>query len=477
MIRRGVATRPAVIALAALSLTLLPTAAAKASGGSDEPTVAGSVRVHMAAIFRDGRREDRTLVFTGTPERAWASTDAADWVTVGSRVTNTSSWRPRSKVNYGMTELARQNPSKKLMKKGAALVNKNRGTANAPSHKIKNSKHDIIPENQFASRSAYLAQFHLDHRNTVIEDELDEFVDFLPLALGGIQDADIFAIHYEYATVGPVAAPAGPNPAAPNGATERWEGAYWIEEADIYVRSDVFERFGTFQLNVALVFGYLSNSGYEQTGWTDDALGFVNPFAVTEEAFNNGKSDMWLEHQARDQFYYDDVTGASTAVAGLEMIPIPGTVIDIGGNIAWLNGLMPPLGGGPVLVQSKPSAYNGNKKAVTKIFWIDPGPPVRLRRVTTLKNNLENWPRVDQGIPEPWYPLVRFNSIRIAKQKNLDQIVKAIADHCAPMTIRGLNFTCVLPVQIKHTAYASENGGKQTIAQEYYLMDSSSLRQ
>jgi hypothetical protein len=466
---RGFGPREALVAVAASIFTLFAGTPAGATGESDPSLVRGVLRIHATAIYADGRREEVTRVFTGSPERAWLSTDAGDWVTVGSRVTNTSSWRSRSKVNYGTTELARENPGKRLMKKGAALVNKNRGTANAPAHKIKNTRHDIIPQNQFPSFGAYISQFHQDRRSTIVMDENDEFIDFVPPALGAFEDADVFGVRYEFAEVRNVAAPAD------SAATARFEGAFWIEEADIYVRSDVFDRYPTFDLNVLLVFGFLANSGYEQTGWSDDALGFVNPHAVTPDAFNNGNSDMWKQHQERDHFYYDNVVRASTA-ANFEMIPIPGTVIDIGGNVAWFAGEMPPLGEGPILIQSKPSAFNGAKKAVTVLSRIDPGPPQRLRRITTLKSNLENWPRTDAGIPEPWFPLVRYNSIRIAKQRNIDQLVKAIADHCAPMTIRGVNFSCVLPVSIKHTAYASENGGKQTIAQTYYLIDSSALR-
>jgi len=474
MTRRCMATRSAVVALTALSLTLLATAPLPAVAGPGGPAEMGALRIHTVAIYADGRRVEATHEYTGNPERAWKSLDAGDWVTVGSRVTNTSSWRSKSKVNYGTTELARQNPNKRLMKKGAGLVNKNRGVATAPSHKIKNTKHDIIPQNQFASFSDYILQFHFDGRNTIVMDEIDEFIDTLPPALAGptAEDTDLFAIRYEFAEIREVRTP---DPNGRNDAVNRLEGTYWIEEADIYVRSDLFDRLSGFDLNDELVFGYLVNSGYEPTGWSDDALGFVNPHA-NEAAFNNRQSDMWKQHQERDVFYYKDVIGTANN-AFFELLPLPDTVIDVGGNISWYNGAAPPLGEGPVLIQSKPSAYNGNKKAVTKIFRIDPGPPVRLRRVTTLRNNLENWPRTDAGIPGPWYPTVRYNSIRIAKQRNLNQIVKAIADHCTPMTIRGVAFSCVLPVTIRHQAYVSETGGKQTINQNYYLIDSSSLRQ
>jgi hypothetical protein len=478
MARRYEAALPAVarVALTILSLALLPLApAARAADEVGGPAELGALRAQTMAIYPDGRRVEATLEFTGSPEHSWRSAEAGDWVTVGSRVTNTSSWRPNSKVNYGMTELARQNPSKKLMKKGAALVNKNRGVATAPTHKIKNFKHDIVPEDQFATFGAYILQFHFDGRNTIIMDPIDEFIDIVPPALGSpaaAGEADIFAVRYQFANISQGQTPAK---AGRNEAIERYEGTYWLEEADIYVRSDLFDRFADFELNNQLVFGYLTNSGYERTGWSDDALGFVNPHA-DEAAFDNRQSDMWKQHQERDIFYYKDVIGTS-AEAFFEMLPLPNTVIDIGGNIRWYQDSQPPLGQGPVLIQSKPSAYNGSKKAVTKISWVDSGPPAKVRGITTLKNNLENWPESHPQLPQGWYPTVRYNSIRIAKQKNLDRIVKAIADHCAPMTIRGVNFTCVLPAQIKHTAYVSENGAKQTITQNYYLIDSSALRQ
>jgi hypothetical protein len=228
---RGFGPREALVAVAASIFTLFAGTPAGATGESDPSLVRGVLRIHATAIYADGRREEVTRVFTGSPERAWLSTDAGDWVTVGSRVTNTSSWRSRSKVNYGTTELARENPGKRLMKKGAALVNKNRGTANAPAHKIKNTRHDIIPQNQFPSFGAYISQFHQDRRSTIVMDENDEFIDFVPPALGAFEDADVFGVRYEFAEVRNVAAPAD------SAATARFVGAFWIEEADIYVRS------------------------------------------------------------------------------------------------------------------------------------------------------------------------------------------------------------------------------------------------
>lgn len=467
----GFGRRLAWVSLAAILVVPLRASSARADDGADSTPVGGVLRVRTMAMYSDGSVQFGTREFVGTPERAWDAAAAEGWVAVDTGATNTHHWRPRSKVNYGTTELARGKPAKKLTRKAAGKINKNRGTINAPAHKIKNTKHDIVPQNQFQSFAAYIFQFHQDSRNTIVMDPIDEFIFNISRALGGVVvTPDIFAVQYEFALV---SGSVGVKGRQGNDAFDRQEGTIWIEHADLYIIHDYFERFEGFRLDDGLAFGFLANSGYEPTGWSDDAMGFMNAH-VSETSYDNRQSDMWMQHQERDRFYYDGLTQVSTD-AVLELIPIVGSVIDIGGNIAWYNGAEPQISQGPVLIESRLSAYNGNKKAVTVISRIDAGPPQRLRKVATQRARLDTWPRNDQGIGQ-WYPTVFFNAIRISSQKNLDKLVKAIAKFCVPMTIRDVFFPCILPVQIKHTAYASENGGKQTQTGTYYLWDSSAVR-
>jgi hypothetical protein len=109
---------------------------------------------------------------------------------------------------------------------------------------------------------------------------------------------------------------------------------------------------------------------------------------------------------------------------------------------------------------------------VTVISRIDDGPPQRLTKVVTMRGNLDDYPRTDPGVGE-WYPQPFYNTVRFGSQKELDKVRNAIRDFGVPMTIGGIFFDHVLEVQIKHSAFESENGAKKQQTGIYYLTDSS----
>jgi hypothetical protein len=291
---------PLATALAALALSL--PAALPAAADLDRPGPRTVLIVETLVQFANGERISSQRRF-GPAELSAADFPNGDFVTARSRPASTQHWMPSTKVKFGATELARD--QKKDLRPILKLFNKQRGSSRAPSHTLTNAKHDIRPENQFASFSAYITQFFFDNRNSVIMDDLDEFIDTLsgrfldpvPASLAALP-IDVFTTRFLFAQL--------------TQQGNRLVGTPWIVEADVYLDKDIFAGGGSFPLEPLLVAGFLFASGYDQSSWADDLIGSPNPL-VSAAAFDNLSSDLWKKNQARDQFYYDELTAVPAA--------------------------------------------------------------------------------------------------------------------------------------------------------------------
>jgi len=419
----------------------------------------------IADVHKDGGqslRHFRIHPATGNLERIdWA---AGEWVDPDNArlqqavVTYSYHWNFPSLIKYKVTKDAK--PLKgKIQKIINKYLNRRRGVNSVPRMKVTVNIIPVTPITAFANPADFYNQLRDDNQISVVVTADDQF---FKDPNGNLFDPEVISTTHIIATAY----------LTPDG--RDYTGIYWINEADVYLRSDFFSfpaatcnRIGAAAFRLAL--------GYRQTTWSHDHLA-REPRHVTSAAFKNAGSGVWtLISEVRDRFFYGDRLGKTWTPDFLSvprMLPHEDEVINLGDYALPEinpNGQV-DLGRNAILFLSNLKAYSGAKKLIVKIFRVTDTDPSRDVRIVTLRGNPLRYPVPVMGGGD-FYPGMFLQQIRLGRQADLNKLTGAVAAHGVMKTLDGVMFQKALRIKVRVTGRLEENGKKKTITRLFWLVD------
>ena len=438
--------------------------------------VDGSSRLRTAEVFGEG--PDGLYQPTRLDARA-ARTQLS--------VRNTRHWKDGQKIRYQISKFFKQQKYHKLMRKAAALLNRERGTSAVPRQAVGGTTFGTKEIEEFADPVDYYFQHFFNRNHNVIMTEDDQMFRFPPPDDGIIIDPGRI----------------GTTRRVTRGSCQRQGNGFLCtflnDEVDQLLRSDFFDRD---ELRVALQLAAMLRLalGYNNTLWTDDFVGRDRRY-LTEENFEDTKSIVWRQSRERDKLFHPDraqaaagTAAAAAGAAGPKMIPRPDTVIDFGGELQPDRDFTDTQSHRPSLVMTNlvgPASATGPNKALTvTLFRLektfdDEGNLVKTKqiRIARLKGATENFV-IDlegttlDGFDNPFLSDVGF-AATAAADSAIEKIRDAIAEFGKPMVIEGQSWNRVLEGRIEvkgqltpHPKLAAAAGGLAKIRQNYYFVNS-----
>ncbi len=378
-------------------------------------------------------------------------------------------WRWAVSIAFNQTPFAKtfRSKYKNVVKK---FINQRRGNNGTPKMSTGTAIKKDKTQDQFNSFFEFLRQFNWDNNNSVVMTEGDWFFKNQD---GTWQD------------------PVPGNPSVSRTVTHtfifasatlqlsgnRLIGTYYIQEADVYLHTQLFALAKLAWQRIAAVafeFAY----GYQGTIWSTDMLS-NNPNFITNNDFTNKNSNYWKKtNYPRDDFYYRDSLGIGKSPVFLStpwLLPFEMEVLDIGGyrvpEVDELGNV--ELGFTPILFLTNLIALDGSKKTSIKIFRIDETVnPAKDRKIVYLSGNTMRYP---ESPPPGWtqkiYTSVFLNNVRLGRESDLAKLENAVWKYGTPMTINGVDFDKVIKIKVKLTGRLGEKGAKKTIVRIFYLVD------
>lgn len=418
----------------------------------------------VADTYRDGGqslRHYRVHPETGAVERIdWA---AGEWINPDAAqlqqavVTYSHHWNFPALISFKVTPDAK--PLKgKIQKIINKYLNRRRGVTSVPRMKVTVNLTQVKPLTAFRNPADYYDQLRDDNQSTVVVTTDDQF---FKDPNGNWFDPDLVATTFYVAS------------ALLTREGKDYIGTYWINEADVYLRSDFFSfpvasynRVGAASFRLAL--------GYQQTTWSHDHMS-REPRHVTTAAFNNGQSEGWTKiSEVRDRFFYGDRLGRNYAPDYLSvprLLPHENETINLGGYVlpeVNPNGQV-DMGRSAILFLTNLKAYTGAKKLIIKIFRVTDDDPPKDVRIVTLRGNPLRYP---QGFREgDFYPSMFLHHIRLGRQADLDKLTNAVKTHGVMRTLDGVVFEKALRIKVRTTGRLEESGKKKTVTRLFWLVD------
>lgn len=366
-------------------------------------------------------------------------------------------WKGK-KINFNNTKLAKTHKAKiaKFIKK---YINARRGNKNVPKMKILTKVVTIKPMSQFRNPAEFYIQKDWDKNNTVIMTEDDQFFESIN---GILLDPRVISITKIFAS------------AQLKLQGNRFVGTYWLNEADVYLRSDFFKRAlmaytraGTVAFRLA--YGYISNI------WTHCILGDNNSIYVTDGVFNNKNSFAWKIMYEQDDFFYQELPSSGPDLGYLDkprMLPFEDEVLDLKDyTVPYFEFDELRLGKTPELFLTTLKGYDGKKKMIIKISRVTNTNPVKKISVLSLSGNMLRYPKSVPGYSQKFYPTIFLTHVRLGKEADLNKLKNAVKTHGIPKKIGGVQFDKALKIFVKITGYLEENGRKKNISRYLWLVD------
>ena len=371
-----------------------------------------------------------------------------------------------SKVVYDFTELTL--PHKKTIKKIIKnYIKKRRGNGNVPVPKLKTTVMPVKDISEFGNNLfEYQRQFHNDDHNTLVmtSDDL-----FFKNVFGQLNDPRV-VIRTETYSVAQITKSGG-----------KYKGTYYLEEADIFLRSDFF---GMPKFNQESSFTSAFRFG---NGMQKNIMGFdVNAAwkSFTEAMFNDAKSVTWTKFAQPydDMMYKDKIKGIYPAgyLSAPVMLPSNSAVMDFRDYKVPdtdPSNPSPTSNMDPLVITNLLTFDNTKRKLIvefTAIYSSSVSPSKKIKdEFLTIEGNAYDYPRTFSlnGTSTNWYPSIILNTVGLGHQGDLDKINQYINDHGTPMTLEGVDFAKALKVEMKVTGYLKENGGKKSLSRTVYFVN------
>jgi len=340
---------------------------------------------------------------------------------------------------------------------------KRRGVATSPNPRTQNKTIPVQPLNSFKNIFEYQDQFKQDGHNTIIMTQDDNF---FRNSLGQIADPDLIGTTWTLAT------------ATFTKIAGKFRGTYYLDEADIYLRSDFFERskkiYEVIMTGLArFAFGYQANISV----W--DLNGDNQVFAYS--MFVNQNKPMWKKlAQEWDRIFYDDPVSEAASISPSattpEIIPGNGFVLDIADyELPDTDGNNPfPTVKSNALFVTNLLAFSGGKKLTAKFTAVYPDPnnanKTIKKKIFNVSNNLRDYPQ-DSSFGK-LYPTIWMNRIAFARKGELNKMKTFIRNFGTAKNIEGKSYKKALQVQVQIIGYMSETGGKKSKTVTVFFVNS-----
>lgn len=451
----------AVCLIAALLVCAIPAAA------QDGQRIVKKV-VYEQRYFSDGRIE--TVQFFWDPARKiYIEHPRGSGVAEtfdSALVERADTWRSNTKkIIFDFTEMSlpyRKN-FKKIINK---YCNRRRGVAGVPKFKAGKKTIPVKSLEDIGNFTLYQWQFSNDDHNVVCmtEDDL-----FFKNYNGQLNDPNVIARTQNHVNAILVKI---------NG---RNTGTWWIEEADVFLRSDFFEKSNYVQ-RVILAGSLRFALGYKKPIWTLD-LGSDNR-KFNEEMFEDANSALWKKGvEMWDVLYYSDtLVGISAKKKGYldkaRALPIDGTVLDLADYFVPVSGVGPSgftQRTGSLFVTNL-LAFDKNKtfSAEFKVILPDGVGSAEDVDLFTIQGNQYDYPGeigTQDGGTEPWYPVFFLNSVKLGQQSDLTALNNAIQQYGTPLNMDGTSYSKAIKVQVEMEGYLNENSKAKKLTRTYYFVN------
>jgi hypothetical protein len=339
-------------------------------------------------------------------------------------------------------------------------INKRRGNAFVPQMQLTSEVDAVKPIKKFKNPDDFYTQFNGDGKNTIVMTVDDQF---FRDASGDIIDPDVVSTTLLIGR------------AEVEGWTgDEYFGKLWIEETDVYLRSDFFSR-SKLEYNINGAAAFSMALGYRPTVWSHDYLS-KNGSHVNKSTFANAKSDVWTKiSNERDNFYYlDDLTlTAPDYLDTPRLLPFENEVIDIGGYTLPSTdpGEPFPLAATPVLFLTNLKAYDGKYKLTLVVSRITGESPPAAKKLLKLSGNCIDYPMVADG-GEEFYPTIHLTEVRLGRESDLAKLRKAVETYGTAQIIDGVQFPKAVKIQVDISGRLYKGGKTQSLTRSFWLVDS-----
>lgn len=450
----GPSSRLAAVACIALA-GVAGTASAAAPGQDGDAPAA--IEEQLVLVYRDGRVEQLRLDAAGDARDVVASRSAGGARRAADQLTLVRAflWKPGTKfVKFNNTPFGKA--FRKALKKTQAVYhNKRRGNGNVPRFKMTTAEDAVAEPSAFGSYTAFFNQFRADGKNTVVIDAQDRF---FKDAAGKLLDDDLMAYSYTRGTASFV------------NVGGRFVGTTYWQEADVYVRSDLFALSRFLQRLIAIA-SFRYTLGYAPTVWPLD-LHAADPAHLTEADFENKASSTWKDFAAAwDDFHYRDaLVGPEARAAFLDeprVLPVDGALINLGNY-------RPPQEVDLGAVRTTQTVFLTNLKGfdgdkVMSLAFTHLQGTTR-KSLFTLSSNADGWP-LEPGSGLMLYPTIFFQRVHIDDTPQLTQLRDLIAKQGTPMTVDGVEYARAIRVEIEFSGRLQEDGGLRSATRTYVFVD------
>lgn len=365
-------------------------------------------------------------------------------------------------VKFNFTEFA--SDFKKNVKKAANKYhNTKRGNGLVPRIKTTSAIDKVKDISTFNNPWEFYSQFTNDDKNTIVMTEDDQF---FKSPNGFFFDPNLMAKTKIYSI------------ASFEEMNGRYEGAYYLEDADIELRSDFFDMPSN-QQNIILAGAFKFAMGYQISAWAHDINGENNPF-VDINALKNKNSDVWkkMMHQW-DNFYYQDKLTATPAAFHTvpQVMPFDGEVIDIADYETPLtdDDAVNPAQVSQTLFLTNLKGFDGVKKLNITLTQITKKNNKDVKKkILALSGNAYDYPitLLINGKSTKAYPTIWFNGVILGNESDLNKLKTAIKKSGTPMELFGKTFDKALKVEVVFNGRLTQNEAVKSKKMTYYFINS-----
>jgi hypothetical protein len=260
----------------------------------------------------------------------------------------------------------------------------------------------------------------------------------------------------------------------------RWVGTYFLEDADVWLRSDFFNQTTAEQQNL-LSAAFRAALGYQKTVCIYDF--HANVRTISSAMFKNNKSPAWaLAREFDNMFYTDAFTGPAPA-AYLDTpraVPLDNAVLDLKEyKLPDTNPANPdPTVDVPALFLTNLKAFESGK-SLSVTFTAVPAAavpaPAKKIKILTISGAAYDYPNsiTINGQPTTWYPTIHLNYIMLGQQEGLTKLRDAISQYGTPLTVEGASFARALKFEVAISGYLTETDTLKKLVRKVYITDSS----
>lgn len=375
----------------------------------------------------------------------------------------TTRWeQQRYKINFNFTPdaIGNRKPINTIYRK---YVKKRKGTSSIPIVKATKSTTQVKDLMEFPSIFEYKRQFQRDDDNTFVMTADDNFFRGFDLQL---QDPDLVAYSWIFISGSELVeskTPSGP----------KYRTTFYIEEGDIYLRSDFFSLPNYLQraiLSSMIRFVF----GYGKTCW---AWGLSSDNrAYTEDMFEDAKHELWTDlAQEWDRMFYESPVSGPGYLDSVRVLPVDDSVIDMKGyQVPDTDPNNPdPTSRADTLFVTNLKGFEGKKRLIAKFTMIisDQNSKKKMtKKLFNLKSNAYDYPGQLGDIT--YYPTIWLNTIKLGRQAELDKLNNAIETYGTPLDIEGASYDKALYVEVKLTGYLEEDSKKKNQKVYVYFVNS-----